>query len=140
MHPGLVFVDPILDEITESLTGLDLPNVLDALPTVPSGPPVGSPVALPTVSPGVVIPLPGHSFVETGNDEQAWWQVLVILVEDRSVWPDVDGDCPAGRDRCLTSLDALRTAQADGGAGRDIPTNTWLFFANQPLDHSTHLN
>lgn len=137
-HPSFVLVDPVIDEVAESLTGLrDLPNPLANLPRLPSVPPV-APLALPTVSPGVAIPLPSHShIVETAHDDQVWWQIIVVLVHDRAVWPSFDGACPAGRDRCLTSLDALRASQAAGGSGRDIPTNIWLFFANQPL-HTAH--
>lgn len=134
MHPSIVFVDPILDEIGTDLTGVDLPNPFDNAPQLPGKLPVEEPFALPTATPGVAIPLPSHShIVETGNDDQIWWQVIVVLVKDRAVWPDFDGGCPAGGDACLTSLEALRTSQAAGGSGRDIPTNIWLFFANQPL-------
>jgi len=136
MHPSIVFVDPILDEIVAALTGLELPNPLESVPTLPLALPVDEPVALPTVSPGVIIPLPSHShIVETANDDQIWWQVIVVLVTDPAVWPTFDGDCAAGRDSCLTSLDAMRASQATAGSGRDIPTNIWLFFANQPLTH-----
>lgn len=134
MHPSFVFVDPILGEGAEALTGLPVPDA-PSLPGFPGEPPVDSPIALPTVSPGVAIPLPGHShIVDTEVDPQVWWQVIVILVKDRAVWPDFDGNCPAGRDQCLTAVDALRASQAGGGSGRDIPTNIWLFFANEPLE------
>jgi hypothetical protein len=133
MYPSFVFVDPILDDIAQSTFGLALPNPLESLPSFPQSLPVQSPQALPTVRPGVVIPLPSHShIVETANDDQIWWQVIVVLVKDPAVWPTLDGDCPAGRDKCLTSLDNLRANQATDGSGRDIPTNIWLFFANQP--------
>jgi hypothetical protein len=115
MHPSLVFVDPILDEIGTEFSGLELPDPLENL-LQPSG-------ELPVEEP----------FVETETDEQLWWQVIVVLVNDPAVWPSFDGECAAGGDRCLTSLEALRASQADGGSGRDIPTNIWLFFANQPL-------
>lgn len=144
MHPSVVIVDPILDDINESTTGLKLPNPFESVPVVPMNLPVDEPVALPTVSPGVFVPLPSHShIVETNNDDQIWWQVIVVLVKDPAVWPTFDGDCPAGRDKCLTSLDALRESQSTAGSGRDIPTNIWLFFANQPLaggplDHAEH--
>lgn len=138
MHPSFVLVDPVLDEFAEEL-GLPLPNPTDGFAGIPGELPIESPVALPTVSPGVAIPLPNHShIVETEMDPQSWWQIIVVLVNDRDVWPDFDGDCPAGPERCLTSVDALRASQAEGGSGRDIPSNIWLFFANEPLDHSGH--
>ena len=114
-------------------TGLAVPNPTAGLPVLPGTLPIQSPVALPTVGPGVLVPLPSHShIVETEIDDQSWWQVVVVLVKDPAVWPDLDGNCAAGRDKCLTSLDALRASQAGDGSGRDIPTNIWLFFANEP--------
>lgn len=134
MHPSLVTVDPILDKGARALVGLNAPAV-PQLSGVPGPLPVTPPVALPTVGPGVTIPLPNHShIIETTEDEQRWWQVIVVLVEDPAIWPDKDGNCAAGRENCLTSIDALRSAQTRGesAAGQDIPTNIWLFFANQP--------
>ena len=139
MHPSFVFVDPIIDEIGTAVTGLAVPNPTAGLPTLPGKLPIRSPVALPTVGPGVLVPLPSHShIVETEIDDQSWWRVIVVLVKDATVWPDLDGNCAAGRDKCLTSLGALRASQAGDGSGRDIPTNIWLFFANEPLNHSGH--
>jgi hypothetical protein len=133
MHPSFVTIDPILGEAGSALTGSEIPQP-PSLPGFPGELPVDSPFVLPTVSPGVTIPLPSHShIVDTEFDETVWWQVIVNIVEDRSVWPTFDGDCPAGRDKCLTSIDALRASQEAGGTGRDIPTNIWLFFANEPL-------
>lgn len=143
MHPSLVAVDPIVGESLTAVTGFPIPQP-PALPGFPGELPVDSPFALPTVGLGVTIPLPSHShIVDTENDETVWWQVIVTIVTDRSVWATFDGDCPAGRDKCLTSVEALRASQAAGGTGRDIPTNIWLFFANQPLeggpmDHMEH--
>lgn len=138
MHPSFVTIDAIVGESLTTLTGFPVPQP-PALPGFPGELPVDSPFALPTVSPGVTIPLPSHShIVDTENDETVWWQVIVTIVTDRSVWATFDGDCPAGRDKCLTSVDALRASQAAGGTGRDIPTNIWLFFANQPLQHEHH--
>ncbi|TCK26814.1 hypothetical protein [Pseudonocardia endophytica] len=135
MHPSVVLVDPILGRALRNITGLPAPDV-PPLAGVPGPLPVSPPVALPTVDPGAVIPLPSHShIVETTDDpDQQWWQVVVVLVKDQSVWPDKDGNCAAGRDRCLTSIDSLRAAQAEGETttGQDIPTNIWLFFANEP--------
>lgn len=136
-HPSLVSSDPILGEALSAVTGLPVPQ--PPFPAGVPGPlPVDSPVLIPTPTPNTV-PLPSHShIVETENDPQIWWQVIVNLVTDRDVWPTFDGDCPAGRDKCLTSVEALRASQADGGTGRDIPTNIWLFFANEPLQHAGH--
>jgi hypothetical protein len=134
-HPSLITADPILAEGLSAVTGFEVPEVPTSLGGFPGPSPVDSPVLIPTAAPNL-LPLPGHShIIETENDPTIWWQVIVNLVEDPSVWPTFDGDCPAGRDRCLTSLEALRASQADGGTGRDIPTNIWLFFANEPLQH-----
>jgi len=134
-HPSFVFIDPILAEGGKALTGVPIPGNL-SLPGFPGKLPVDEPFALPTVSPGALIPLPGHShIIETELDpQQTWWQVIVNIVEDPAVWPDLEGNCPAGRDKCLTSVEALRAAQTGGGTGHDIPTNIWLFFTNEPLE------
>jgi hypothetical protein len=78
------------------------------------------------------IPLPNHSHVIDGDTfNPIWWQTIAVRVFDRSIWPDVNGRCPAnpeGGEPCLTSLDALRDAQAAGRAAPDTPSNVWLFF------------
>ena len=84
--------------------------------------------------PGPHIALPNHShIVRDGavNINPVWWQVISVRVDDQSIWPDFNGRCPAnprGGRPCLTSLQALREAQASGRAGPDTPTNVWLFF------------
>ncbi|ALL79600.1 hypothetical protein AD006_30840 (plasmid) [Pseudonocardia sp. EC080610-09] len=134
MHPSAVLIDPIAGEAVRNIVGVPAPD-LPGAPGLPGELPVDPPAAVPTVGPGVVVPLPSHSHIaETTEDGQVWWQVIVVLVREQSVWPDRDGNCSAGREKCLTSIDALRSAQAGGEtvAGRDIPTNLWLFFANEP--------
>ena len=83
------------------------------------------------------IPLPNHSHIIDGdNFNPIWWQTIVVRVTDRSIWPDFDGRCPAnprGGRPCLTSLQALRDAQARGQAGPDTPSNLWLFFDSRPI-------
>lgn len=135
MHPSLVAIDPIIDEVADATFGLQIPDLFETLPDIPQRLPVETPIALPVTNPGVLVPLPSHShIVETGEDDTIWWQVIVVLVKDPAVWPTFDGDCAAGRENCLTSLEALRASQEAGGSDRDIPTNIWLNFANQPLE------
>jgi hypothetical protein len=78
------------------------------------------------------IPLPNHSHIIDGDSFNAiWWQTIAVRVTDRSIWPDFNGRCPAnpqGGEPCLTSLQALRDAQARGQATPDVPSNIWLFF------------
>lgn len=132
-HPSFVASEPILGEAGAAISGLELPDPLPLFAGVPGKAPVDMPFVVP-MNPPAVIPLPSHSHItDTEFDDTVWWQVIVFLVTDRSVWPDLDGDCPAGRDKCLTSIDSLRASQANGGTGRDIPSNIFLFFANEPL-------
>ena len=64
-------------------------------------------------------------------------KVIVELVVDPSVWPDVNGDCPA-HTGCLTSEESLRSAQTAGKIfGGDIQTNFFLFFSADQF-HSGH--
>jgi hypothetical protein len=90
----------------------------------------------------VRLPTPNHShIIDANNYGLVWWQVIVELVIDPSVWPDVNGDCPA-HTGCLTSVQALRNAQAAGkifkGVNGDIPTNFFLFFSADQFGHSGH--
>ncbi|ALE84495.1 hypothetical protein [Pseudonocardia sp. HH130629-09] len=134
MHPSAVLIDPIVSEAGRTILGVPVPD-LPGTPGVPGALPVSPPVAVPTVGPGVVVPLPSHGHIAgTTHGAQVWWQMTVVLIRDPSIWPDREGDRAAGRNQCLTSIDVLRTAQGRGDAvaGHDISTNPWLFFANQP--------
>jgi hypothetical protein len=78
----------------------------------------------------VRLPTPNHSHIIRGaNFERVWWQVVVDLVTDKNVWPDVQGT------RGLTSVEALRAAQEQGQVSADVPTNFFLFFDSQPFNH-----
>jgi hypothetical protein len=80
------------------------------------------------------LPLVNHSHIIDGDSfGPIWWQIIGVLIFDRNVWPDIDGGCPAGRRACLTSVKALRNAQAAGNASQDVPTNFFLFFDAKPL-------
>ena len=71
-----------------------------------------------------------HSHIIEGTRHPAgWWNAVIVTVTDRSIWPDQDGKCPAGPPACLTSVAALRTAQADGRASLDASTNLYFFFS-----------
>jgi hypothetical protein len=84
------------------------------------------------------IPTPNHSHIIDGdNFNPIWWQTIAVRVFDRSIWPDFNGRCPAnpaGGKPCLTSVQALRDAQARGQASADTPSNLWLFFDSRPLE------
>jgi hypothetical protein len=110
MHPSNLHVEP-------ALASLPFPN------TTPAGD----------------IPLPNHSHIIDGDSfNPIWWQTIAVRVFDERIWPDFDGRClanPAGGPPCLTSLDALRRAQARGQAGPDVGSNVWLFFDSRQVDH-----
>lgn len=98
-------------------TQVDLGPVLGQLGLVPAGT-------------SVQVPTPNHSHIINGaNFKSVWWQVIVVLVTDQGVWPNVGGT--AG----LNSVDDLRRAQAGGKASGDIPTNFFLFFDSRQFDH-----
>jgi hypothetical protein len=99
-------------------TTLDLGPVLGQLGAVPAGT-------------AVQVPTPNHSHIIDGaNFGAIWWQIIVVLVTDQTIWPDVNGT------RGLTSLEALRAAQANGQASGDIPSNFFLFFDSRKFAHS----
>ncbi len=91
-------------------TALDLGPVLGALGAVPAGTPV-------------VVPTPNHDHVIDGaNFGSIWWQIITVLVLDESVWPNVEGTTG------INSVRDIRTAQANGQALGDVPTNFFLHF------------
>jgi hypothetical protein len=112
------------------------PHTLHAEPAVADGVIPGD--ELPTANPAGDIPLPNHSHIIDGdNFNPIWWQTIGVRVTDRSIWPDFDGRCPAnpqGGKPCLTSLQALRDAQARGQASPDAASNVWLFFDSHQVD------
>jgi len=55
-----------------------------------------------------------------------------VAVYDRSIWPNRDGNCPAGPSHCVTSIAALRAAQKTGQASVDVPSNVYFYFAVHP--------
>ena len=100
--------------------------------------PVASSLGVPLGAPEGHIPLPNHSHIIDGNDfNPIWWQTIAVRVLDERIWPDFNGRCPAnprGGRPCLTSLQALREAQARGQASADTQSNVWLFFDSIPLN------
>ena len=59
--------------------------------TVDLGPLLAGPGKVPANT-VVRLPTPNHSRIIRGADfDRVWWQVVVDVVTDRSVWPNVDG-------------------------------------------------
>lgn len=80
------------------------------------------------------LPLPQHDhIVPETSFPPSWWNIKGVLILDRSIWPDRDGDCPAGPPACVTSVAALRAAQANGLASRDFDSNIYFFMSGQPV-------
>ncbi|HKA55993.1 MAG TPA: hypothetical protein VKJ47_20265 [Candidatus Binatia bacterium] len=77
----------------------------------------------------LIVPTLNHSHVIDDDDINTpgpiWWQIISVLVKDRSAWPAEDGGSG------ITSVAKLRQAQAAGQAGPDTPTNFFLFFMSQ---------
>jgi len=102
MHPTQIDLGPVLSQL-----GLIPPNQVVQLPT------------------------PNHSHViDGGNFDSVWWKVVVVLVTDRSVWPNAAGSTG------ITSVSKLRAAQAAGKAFPDVPTNFFLFFDSRQFPRS----
>ena len=64
------------------------------------------------------------------NYKAVWWQIRAVLVTDQSVWPNVEGTTG------ITSVEALRAAEAAGQASADVPTNFFLFFDSRQFNHA----
>ena len=98
--------------------------------TLDLGPVLAQLGAVPTGS-AVQVPTPNHSHIIDGaNFGAIWWQVVVVLVTDPSIWPNVEGTTG------LNSVKRLRAAQAAGRASADIPSNFFLFFDSREFGHS----
>ncbi|MCI4365019.1 MAG: hypothetical protein L3K10_03010 [Thermoplasmata archaeon] len=71
-----------------------------------------------------VVPLPGHDHLitEAFHHTDTWWSLIVVLVTDPSVFPNLAGT------HGITSLASLTAAQAAGQASADLGTNTYLNF------------
>ncbi len=101
---------------TSSLTCPNHPMFLDL-----------TPVGLKTSSGQVVgvVPLPIHTHILSGNGG-GWWELVVWLIADPSIWPNPStGVCSAGTG-CLTSMDAL--THAGSKVVGPVPTTIYLFF------------
>lgn len=97
-------------------TTLDLDPVLKALGIAPVG---------------AKLPLLNHShLIRKINYKAVWWQIRAVLVTDQSVWPNVEGTTG------ITSVEALRAAEAAGQASADVPTNFFLFFDSRQFNHA----
>jgi hypothetical protein len=71
-----------------------------------------------------VVPLPGHDHLITtvAGHMDTWWSLIVVLVTNASVFPNLAGT------HGITSLAALTAAQMAGQASADLDTNTYLNF------------
>jgi hypothetical protein len=70
------------------------------------------------------VPLPGHDHLitTTAHHTDTWWGLIVVLVTNSTVFPNLAGT------HGITSLAALQAAQAAGQASADLGTNTYLNF------------
>ncbi|MGH9010206.1 MAG: hypothetical protein ACRDYF_10220 [Acidimicrobiia bacterium] len=75
-----------------------------------------------------------HLLPETAASP-GWWNIRGVAIYDRSIWPDRDGNCPAGPPFCVTSVAAMRAAQKTGQASTDFPSNIYWYMAVHPEEH-----
>lgn len=79
------------------------------------------------------VPLVNHDHLlnnTTINQASEWWKIIIVLVEDPSVWPNAQGTSG------ITSLTKLREAQAKKQASVDVPSNFFLFFSSKSMGKS----
>jgi hypothetical protein len=71
-----------------------------------------------------VVPLPGHDHLITTafGHTDTWWSLIVVLITNASVFPNLSGT------HGITSLAALTAAQNAGQASADLDTNAYLNF------------
>jgi hypothetical protein len=81
------------------------------------------------------VAMPHHShLLPEPSAAPGWWNIRGVAVYDRSIWPDRDGNCPAGPPRCVTSIAALGAAQKTGQASVDVPSNLYFYLAVHPQE------
>ena len=83
------------------------------------------------------VPLVNHDHLLTDNtinQGSEWWQVIIVLVEDPTAWPNAKGTTG------ITSITKLRAAQKNKKASGDVATNFFLFLQleNDGERHGAH--
>lgn len=81
-------------------------------------------------STNLYVPLPNHDHVlpnNTINQGREWWQVIVVLVDDPTAWPNADGTSG------ITSVAKLKAAQKKKQASASVPTNFFLYFSSKTM-------
>lgn len=75
-----------------------------------------------------VVPLPGHDHLITtsAHHTDTWWSLIVVLVTNSTVFPDLNGT------HGINSLASLQAAEAAGDASAMLSTNTYLNFEVAP--------
>jgi hypothetical protein len=79
------------------------------------------------------VPLVNHDHLltdQTVNQSAEWWQVIVVLVENPSAWPNAQGSSG------ITSIAKLRAAQKKKYASADVPSNFFLFFGSKEMSNA----
>jgi hypothetical protein len=80
------------------------------------------------------VAMPQHShLLPEAAAAPGWWNIVGVEIYDRAIWPDHDGDCPAGPPRCVTSVPALRAAQESGQASAGVPSNLYWYLSVHPI-------
>jgi hypothetical protein len=77
----------------------------------------------------VFVPDPNHSHLLLStqiNQAAEWWQVIPVLVKNKSYWPSKDGT------KGITSYAALQSAEQSGAAVQ-APSNFFLYFSSQKM-------
>jgi hypothetical protein len=71
------------------------------------------------------VPLPGHDHLinTAANHANIWWSLIVVLVTEKSYWPNLAGT------HGITSFAALEAAQDAGAASSDLPTDVFFQFS-----------
>jgi hypothetical protein len=79
------------------------------------------------------VPLVNHDHVltnKTVNQAPEWWQVIVVLVEDPTDWPNAAGTTG------ITSVAKLQAAQKNKHASASVPSNFFLYFSSKTMNDS----
>lgn len=94
------------------------------------GPALAALGLIPPPTSNVFLPSPNHSHLLLSQDiniKEIWWQVIPVLVETQSDWPNQDGTSG------ITSIKALQDAEKSGAAVQ-VPSNFFLFFNSYTTD------
>ena len=111
----------------------DMPGTCTMHPLETDLGPLLTALGLEPKSTNLYVPLANHDHLLADNavdQSKEWWQVIVVLVDNPTDWPNAQGTSG------ITSVAKLRAAQkSTKNVSGDIPTNFFLYFSSKTMQN-----